>query len=117
VTLSYNGGQFDLLYKSTNPLPSTLIIGSSGPLGSGTYYDVNTNDAIGSLTETYSVTSSNGWILLNTNATGTVNGQSINQTISYVINSGEATGVASVEVLVNGTALSFNTDCVGCWDY
>jgi hypothetical protein len=117
VTLSYNGGQFDLLYKSTNPLPSTLTVGSSGPLDSGTFYDVNTHDAIGSLTETYSVTSSNGWILLNTDATGTVNGQSISQTISYVINSGEATGVASVEVLVNGTTLSFNTDCAGCWDY
>jgi len=117
VTLSYNGGQFDLLYKSTNPLPSTLTVGSSGPLDSGTYYDVNTHDAIGSLRETYSVTSSNGWILLNTDATGTVNGQSISRTISYVINSGEATGVASVEVLVNGTTLSFNTDCAGCWDY
>jgi hypothetical protein len=117
LTLSYSGGQFDFLYKSTNPLPSTLIVGGSGPLGSGTFYAVNTNNAIGSLTETYSVTSSNGWILLNTYATGTVNGQSISQTISYVVNSGEATGVASVEMLVNGTTLSFNTDCAGCWDY
>jgi hypothetical protein len=117
LSLSYNGGQFDLLYKSTNPLPSTLTVGSSGPLGSGTYYDANTNNAIGSLTETYSVTSSDTWILLNTYATGTVNGQSISQTISYVVNSGEATGVASVEILVNGTTLSFNTDCAGCWDY
>ena len=57
LTLSYNGGQFDFLYNSTNPLPSTLTVGGSGPLGSGTYYVVNTNDAIGSLTETYSVTS------------------------------------------------------------
>ena len=117
LTLSYNGEQFDFLYKSTNPLPSTLIVGGSGPLGSGTFYDVNTNNAIGSLTETYSVTSSDTWILLNTYATGTVNGQSISQTISYVVNSGEATGVASVEILVNGTTLSFNTDCAGCWDY
>ena len=117
LTLSYNGEQFDFLYKSTNPLPSTLIVGGSGPLGSGTFYDVNTNNAIGSLTETYSVTSSDTWILLNTYATGTVNGQSISETISYVINGGEATGVASVEILVNGTTLSFNTDCAGCWDY
>jgi hypothetical protein len=57
LTLSYNGGQFDFLYNSTNPLPSTLTVGGSGPLGSGTYYAVNTNNAIGSLTETYSVAS------------------------------------------------------------
>jgi hypothetical protein len=53
------------------------------PLGSGTYYVVNTNNAIGSLTETYSVTSTGNWVFLNTYATGTVNGQSISQTISY----------------------------------
>jgi hypothetical protein len=116
LTLSYNGGEFDLLYKSTNPLPSTLTVGDSGPLGSGTYYGVNTNNAIGSLTETYSVTSGNG-MLLNTSATGTVNGQSISQTISYMVNGGEALGVASVEILVNDTTLTFSTDCAGCWDY
>jgi hypothetical protein len=117
LTLSYNGGQFEFLYNSTNPLPSTLTVGGSGPLGSGTFYVVNSNSAIGSLAETYSVTSTNNWVLLNTSATGTVNGQSISQTISYVVNGGEATGVASVEVLVNGKALDFNTDCAGCWDY
>ena len=116
-TLSYNGGQFDFLYNSTNPLPSTLTVGGSGPLGSGTYYVVNTNDVIGSLTETYSVTSTSNWVLLNAYATGTVNGQSISQTISYVVNNGEATGVASVEILLNGTTLHFNSDCAGCWDY
>jgi hypothetical protein len=119
LTLSYNGGQFDLLYNSTNPLPSTLTVGGSGPLGTGTYYAVNTNNAIGSLTETYSVsvTSTGSFVLLNTYATGTVNGQSISQTISYALNSGEAVGVASVEILVNGTTLHFNSDCNGCWDY
>lgn len=40
LTLSYNGGQFDLLYNSTNPLPSTLTVGDSGPLGYGTHYVV-----------------------------------------------------------------------------
>ena len=116
LTLSYNGGQFDFLYNSTTPLPSTLTVGDSGSLGSGTYYAVNTHDAIGSLTETYSVTSSN-WLLLNVHSTGTVNGQPISQTISYVINGGEAMGVASVEILVNGTTLNFGTSCNGCWDY
>ena len=117
LTLSYNGGQFDLLYNSTNPLPSTLTVGGSGPLGTGTYYAVNTNNAIGSLTETYSITSTNNWVLLNINATGTINGQSFSQTISYALIGGEATGVASVEILVNGTTLHFNSACEGCWDY
>jgi hypothetical protein len=117
LNLSYNGGQFDFLYNSTNPLPSTLALGGSGPLGSGTYYIVNTNNAIGSLTETYSVTSTGTTVLLNTYATGTVNGQSINETISYVLNGGEAMGVASVQILANGTTLNFNSNCAGCWDY
>ena len=117
LTLSYNGGQFDFLYNSTTPLPSTLTVGDAGPLGSGTYYVVNTNDAIGSLTETYSVTSTSNWVLLNTYATGTINGQSISQMISYVVNGGYAAGVASVEILVNGTTLKFASSCNGCWDY
>ena len=120
LTLSYNGGQFDFRFNSTSPLPSTLTIGDSGPLGSGTYYVVNTNNAIGSLTETYSVTSSSlggSSILLTTYATGTVNGQSISQTISYVVNGGEAMGVASVEIQLNGTTVHFDSSCNGCWDY
>jgi len=119
LTLSYNGGQFELLYNSTNQLPSTLTVGGSGPLGTGTYYAVNTNNAMGSLTETYSVsvTSTGSFVLLNTYATGTVNGQSISQTISYALNSGEAVGVGAVEILVNGTTLHFNSACNGCWDY
>jgi hypothetical protein len=116
LTLSYNGGQFDFLYNSTNPLPSGLSVGDSGPLGTGTYYVVNSNDAIGSLTETYSITSSNNWVLLNINATGTINGQSISQTISYVLSGDAVMGVASVEILVNGTTLHFNSACEGCWD-
>jgi hypothetical protein len=119
LTLSYNGGQFDLLYNSTNPLPSTLTVGGSGPLGTGTYYAVNTNNAIGSLTETYSVsvTSAGSFVLLNTYATSTINGQSISQTISYALVGEAATGVASVDILVNGTTLHFNSACEGCWDY
>jgi hypothetical protein len=119
LTLSYNGGQFDFLYNSTNPLPSMLTVGGSGPLGTGTYYAVNTNNAIGSLTETYSVaeTSTGSFVLLNTSATGTLNGQSISQTISYALNSGVAVGVASVAILVNGTTLNLGSSCNGCWDY
>jgi hypothetical protein len=120
LTLSYNGGQFDFLYNSSDPLPSTLTVGGSGPLGSGTYFVANSNDAIGSLTETYAVASSplgGSSILLTTYATGTVNGQSISQAIGYVINGGEAMGVASVDIQLNGTTVHFNSSCNGCWDY
>ena len=120
LTLSYNGGQFDFRYNSTDPLPSTLTVGGSGPLGSGTYYVANANDAIGSLTETYAVSSSplgGSSVLLATYATGTVNGRSISETINYVVNGGEAMGVASVQILVNGATLNFNSSCEGCWDY
>jgi len=118
LTLSSNGGQFDFLYNSIDPLPSTLTVGGSGPLGSGTYYVANTNDGIGSLTETYSVASNSGsTVLLTTYATGTVNGQSISETINYAVNASGAFELQSVEILVNGTTLNFTNSCSGCWDY
>jgi hypothetical protein len=116
MTLSYNGEQYDFVYNSTYALPATLTAGGSGPLGSGTFYAAGTNNAIGALTESYSVASSN-WMLLNINATGTVNGQSINQTISYVLVGNAVNGVASVDIVVNGTTLHFDSACEGCWDY
>jgi hypothetical protein len=118
LTLSSNGGKFEFLYNSINPLPSTLTVGGSGPLGSGTYYVVNTNSAIGSLTETYSVASNNaGTVLLTTYATGTINGQSISETINYAVNASGAFELLSVAILVNGTTLNFTNTCSGCWDY
>ena len=113
-----NGTAYTFLFTSTNPFPSTLTVGSSGPLGSGTYYVVNTNDGIGSLTETYSVASNNAsTVLLTTYATGTVNGQSISETINYAVNASGAFELQSVEILVNGTTLKFTNSCGGCWDY
>jgi hypothetical protein len=119
VSLSYNGEQYELLYNSTDPLPSMLAGGDSGPLGTGTYYAANSDNAIGSLTETYSVALGSGFLMLNMHASGTVNGESIEQTISYALNysSGEVVGVGSVAILVNGTTLNFGSACEGCWDY
>jgi hypothetical protein len=118
MSISVNGRQVDLLYNSTDPLPSTLNAGNSGPLGSGTYYVVNTNDDIGSLTEAYSVAAwdNSSTLLLTTYATGTLNGQSVNETITYVLN-GEPPILSSIEVTVNGTQLTFMSSCAGCWDY
>jgi hypothetical protein len=118
MSISANGSQFDFLYNSTDPLPSTLNAGHSGPLGSGTYYVVNTNDGIGSLTETYSVAAwdNSSTLLLTTYATGTLNGQMVKETITYVLN-GEPPILSSIEVIVNGTQLTFMSSCAGCWDY
>lgn len=118
LTLSSNVGQFNFLYNSTNPLPSTLTVGGSGSLGSGTYYVVNTNDGVGSLTETYSVTSNDAsTVLLSTFATGTVNGQPISETINYAVNASGALKLQSVGLLINGTTLNLTNTCAGCWDY
>ena len=112
-----SGTAYTFLFTSTNPYPSTLTVGSSGPLGSGTFYLSGKNDGIGSLTVTYSVASSDAsTVLLTTYATGTVNGQSISETINYAVNASGALQLQSVEILVNGTTLQFNSACNGCWD-
>jgi hypothetical protein len=116
LTLSSNGKHFDFLYNSTNPLPSTLTVGDSGSLGSGTYYVVNTNESVGSLTQTYSVTSNDtGNVELTTYATGTVNGHSISETIYYAVDESGAPQMDWFEILVNGTTLTFNNPAE--WEY
>jgi hypothetical protein len=118
LTVSSNGGHFDFLYNSVNPLPSMLTVGGSGPLGSGTFYVVNTNNDIGSLTETYSIASNDdSSVLLTTYATGAVNGQSISETITYAVNASGGIDPQSVAILVNGTTLNLTNSCLGCWDY
>jgi hypothetical protein len=109
------GTAYTFLFASTDPLPSTLTVGSSGPLGSGTYYVSGTNTAIGSLTETYSVTANGpSNLILTTNSSGTVNGLSVNETITYFVDSSGAVALDGVQLIVNGTELSFGTDP---WDY
>jgi hypothetical protein len=116
LTVSSNGEQFDFLYNSTNPLPSTLTVGDSGTLGSGTYYVVNTNKSIGALTQTYSVASNDAsTVQLVTYATGTVNGQSISETIYYAVDASGAPQLDWFDIVVNGTTLTFNNPAE--WEY
>ena len=115
---SVSGIDYEFVFSSIDPLPSTLTVGASGPLGNGMYYLSGTNTAIGSLTETYSVTANNPTtVLLTTYASGTVNGQSISETIDYAVNASGAFELQSAEILLNGTTLNFVNDCDGCWDY
>jgi hypothetical protein len=110
---------FDALYNSTNPLPSTLTVGSSGPLDSGIFRNpIGGGADNGSLTETYSVASNDGsTVLLTTYATGTVSGQSISETIDYAVNASGGFELQSIEIQVSGTTLTFTNSCSGCWDY
>jgi hypothetical protein len=119
MAISANGAQLDFLYNSIDPLPSTLTAGNSGPLGSGTYYVVNTTDSIGSLIETYSVAAWDGssTLLFETDATGMVNGQVVDKTITYVLPPDGAMILSSIEVIVNGTQVTLVSACAGCWDY
>ena len=120
LTLSSKGEQqFDFLYNNTNPLPSTLAVGGSGTLGSGTYYVVNTKDDVGSLTETYSVASDGpSYVQLTTYTTGTVNGQPINETLIYGVSASGAVYLDSIEILVNGATLNFcGPGCPSWWEY
>lgn len=95
--------------------PSTLTVGGSGELGSGTYYVSGTNTAIGSLSETYSITdNSSSNLILITNSSGAVNGSSVNETITYFVDSSGAVALDGVQLIVNGTELSFGTDP---WSY
>jgi hypothetical protein len=112
-----SGTAYTFLFMSTNPYPSTLTVGSSGPLGSGTYYLSGTNDAIGSLTETYSVTTyDSGALLLTTYGSGTVNGSSVNEAITYTVDTSGTVALDTVQLTVNGTALTF-TPSGAEWDY
>jgi hypothetical protein len=115
---SVSGSKYEFIFSSVDPLPSSLTVGASGPLGNGTYYLPGTNIAIGSLTETYSVTANNSaTVLLTTSTSGTVEGQSISETMNYAVNASGAFMLQSVEIAVNGTTLNFTNSCDGCWDY
>jgi hypothetical protein len=108
ATGTANGNGFEFLFNSTTPFPTTLTVGTSGPVGSGTYYMSGTNVAIGSLTETYSVVANNSTtVLLKVFATGTLNGTQISETINYTVDASGHVTLLSVQITVNGVTLTF----------
>jgi hypothetical protein len=112
-----NGAAYAFLFTSTDPLPATLTVGTSGPLGSGTYYAAGTNTVIGSLTETYSVTAvAINAVQLTISGSGTVNGSSVDETFTYTVDTSGTLALQSLQLTVSGTALTF-TPAPGPWGY
>jgi hypothetical protein len=108
ISGSTNGTSWYFLFNSSTPYPTTLTVGDSGPVGSGTYYDATTNAAIGSLTETYSVTANDPTtVLLNVYASGMLNGNQESETITYTVDASGNIALSSVQVTVNGQTLTF----------
>ena len=106
---SVDGVAYNAAITGFTPFPSTLKVGSSGPVLSATYTDPS-GTTIGSLSETYTVTADSATALfVNIDASGTVNGSAFGETISYELSDTGSTTptLSSVQLNVNGTALTF----------
>jgi len=100
-----NGVPFTFLYTSYTPLPSTLTVGASGPLASGTYYDAS-GTVIGSLTQTYTVTADSSTAVdLDINAAGSLNGVPETETLSYSITASGVATLNAAQLAINGTTV------------
>ena len=103
-----NGNGWVFIFNSVTPLPTTLNVGDSGPLGSGTYYDSVTNAMIGSLTSTYSVRANDSTsLLLNVYASGTLNGNQESETLTYTVDASGNIALSLVQVTENGQTYTF----------
>jgi len=108
ISGSTNGTSWYFLFNSSTPYPTTLTVGDSGPIGSGTYYDATTNASIGSLTETYAVTENDAsTVLLNVYASGMLNGNQESETITYTVDASGNIALSSVQITVGGQTLTF----------
>jgi hypothetical protein len=105
-----NGVARTAVINSYTPLPATLTVGGSGPVLSATYYDA-ANNVIGSLTETYTVSSAGTTaVFLNINGAGTINGVQETEMLSYfVASNGTLLGFAQAQITVNGTTVTLQS--------
>jgi len=101
-----NAAAWTAYVTSFTPFPSTLTVGASGPVLSGTYYVDGVE--VGGLTETYTVTADSPTALaLNINATGSINGTQVAETLTFSITNGGASTLVGAQITVNGTTLTF----------
>lgn len=102
-----NGVAWTAVVTSYMPFPATLTVGSSGSVISANYQD-SMGNILGGLTETYTVTADTpSDLLLNINASGSVNGTSVAETLTYSITSMGGLSLAQVQITVNGVTLTF----------
>jgi hypothetical protein len=105
---STNGQAWIYVLNSTDPLPDSLTVGASGPVGSGTYYDANTMAMLGSLTTTYAVSENDSTtLLLNEYGSGSINGNAESETITYTVDASGNIAPSSVQITVSGQTLTF----------
>jgi hypothetical protein len=108
VSGTANGVPFTFLFMSYTPFPTTLTVGGSGPVSSGSYYTSVGGPVIGSLTQTYTVTEDSPTALfLNINAAGSLNGVQESETDTYSVDSSGAATLVKAQITVNGTTLIF----------
>jgi hypothetical protein len=108
LTGTTNSTAWTATITSYTPLPSTLMVGASGPLESVNYTDGMGNN-LGSLTETYTVTAdSPSALFLNIDAAGSINGVQETETLTYsVASDGTVEALVKAQITVNGTTLTF----------
>jgi hypothetical protein len=88
------------------PFPSTLSVGESGAVSASTYYN-GMGTAIGSLTETYTVTAdSPSAVFVNINGAGSLNGVQESETLTYSVSDTGAVALVKAVVTVNGTTVT-----------
>jgi hypothetical protein len=108
ISGTVNGVPFIFLIMSYTPFPTTLTVGGSGPVSSGSYYTYLGGPVIGSLTLTYTVTEDSPTALfLNIDAAGSLNGVQESETDTYSVDTSGAATLVKVQLTVNGTTLTF----------
>jgi hypothetical protein len=102
-----NGVAWTASITSFTPFPASLTVGSSGTLLAATYKD-GMGNIIGSLTETYTVTADSPTaVFVNIMGSGTLNGTTVTDTLTYSVTSTGAIALVQVQITVNGVTLTF----------
>jgi hypothetical protein len=103
-----NGTAFEVIFNSINPFPSTLTVGESGTLASGTFYTPGSNTAIGSLSVTYAVEANNSSsLLLKVSSSATVATNPLPEVIAYAVDASGHLSLSSIQITLNGVTLTF----------
>lgn len=103
-----NGTAFEVIFNSINPYPSTLMVGESGTLASGTFYTPGSNAAIGSLSVTYAVEANNSsTLLLKVSSSATVATNPLPEVIAYAVDASGHMSLSSIQITLNGVTLTF----------